>query len=184
MIDSSQINGSSIRLFWSITKSMQLDFSGNWIWQKITSRYTELTEGSSFRHKTIPLFQSSPWRGSSHFTDSSHRLWNNIFTLIMNGLIRPRGSNILAVTFKSGHLVTGSPCAYSINSEKQNRNSLVGLLHVMPSSFDTSDSRSVQDFPRSINELLSGASDGDSLIPGDKHWFKPCSSASFICSSN
>ena len=77
----------------------------------------------------------------------------------MNGLIRPRGSNILAVTFKSDYLVTGSPCAYSISSEKQNTNSSVELLHVMPSSFDTSDS--VQDFPRSINELSSGASDGD-----------------------
>ena len=50
-----------------------------------------------------------------------------------NGLIRPKGSNIFADTFKSDHFVKGSFLAYCINLEKQNRNSSVGLFHIIPS---------------------------------------------------
>ena len=77
----------------------------------------------------------------------------------MNGLIRPNGSNIFADTFKSDRLVTGSLCAYSINSEKQKRNSSVWLFHVIPSNSGTSDS--VQDLPNPNNLLSSEAFGAD-----------------------
>ena len=95
-----------------------------------------------------------------------------------NGLIRHKGSNIFAETFRSDHLVTGSSLAYCSNSEKQKRNSSVWLFQIMPSNLD--NSYSVQDLPSPINMLSDETSCDDSLTAAGA----PCDSVHFIRSSN